>query len=292
MSQVPIGQPVDDPTATLTADIPCIDCGYNLRGLLLEMMCPECNGPVKQSVHGNLLKYSDPKWLARIRLGVQLLLWNILVGVGIVTMGAALSIMGSPAMGAMISLVGAALGTCAVFLITAQEPRVAHQEALVSLRRVMRTCAVVNLLGPPIVQTPKVMSFPMVMVAVSAALAVAGIISYFGQFVYLRRFARRVPDFKLAKSTTVVMWGIPFSYGMMAVGGLIGLAAGVTAMRGGAGGVASNVTSVATLGGAGLFVCVSVAGVVVFSLWALILLYRYNSVLKQLLADARAFAAR
>jgi uncharacterized repeat protein (TIGR04138 family) len=36
-------------TRILTRDLPCIQCGYNLRGLGLNLNCPECGWPVSHT---------------------------------------------------------------------------------------------------------------------------------------------------------------------------------------------------------------------------------------------------
>ncbi len=40
----------------LAGDLPCIQCGYNLRGLTVKGMCPECG----TSVRATLLAVVDP----------------------------------------------------------------------------------------------------------------------------------------------------------------------------------------------------------------------------------------
>ncbi len=41
----------------LTGDLPCMRCGYNLRGLSIRESCPECHAPVKATI----LALVDPK---------------------------------------------------------------------------------------------------------------------------------------------------------------------------------------------------------------------------------------
>ena len=52
----PAKQHIDlDASGTIAADVPCIQCGYNLRGLDFEGRCPECDQPISASVDDLLL---------------------------------------------------------------------------------------------------------------------------------------------------------------------------------------------------------------------------------------------
>ena len=41
----------------LTGDLPCVRCGYNLRGLSIREHCPECDAPVRATI----LALVDPR---------------------------------------------------------------------------------------------------------------------------------------------------------------------------------------------------------------------------------------
>jgi hypothetical protein len=58
---------------TLTADLGCRRCNYNLRGLRVGGRCPECATPVWASMRGDDLIYADPSWVARLATGARLL---------------------------------------------------------------------------------------------------------------------------------------------------------------------------------------------------------------------------
>src|SRR5947209_5364931 len=60
-------------------DMPCRKCGYNLRGLSTDGQCPECSTPVRLSVSGDLLRYSEPQYVEGLAQGAKLLLWGILI---------------------------------------------------------------------------------------------------------------------------------------------------------------------------------------------------------------------
>jgi hypothetical protein len=64
----------DAPAAAVTVagDILCRTCGYNLRSLSPESLCPECGTRVEFSLRGNLLRFSDPQWLRHVALGLAM----------------------------------------------------------------------------------------------------------------------------------------------------------------------------------------------------------------------------
>ncbi|MGB0716413.1 MAG: hypothetical protein ACPGXK_11070, partial [Phycisphaerae bacterium] len=64
--------PVD---ALLTEDLACRHCGYNLRGLTHGARCPECSAAVAESLREDYLRFADPEWLQKVRLGVDLVAW-------------------------------------------------------------------------------------------------------------------------------------------------------------------------------------------------------------------------
>ena len=43
-------RPFTSPCHTLQHDIPCVHCGYDLRGLAGDGLCPECGGAIRESV--------------------------------------------------------------------------------------------------------------------------------------------------------------------------------------------------------------------------------------------------
>ena len=59
------------PDGTVTADIACRRCGYNLRGLPVDGRCPDCAMPIAASVRGDDLVYADPIWIAKLTLGTE-----------------------------------------------------------------------------------------------------------------------------------------------------------------------------------------------------------------------------
>lgn len=53
----------------LAEDVPCGVCQYNLRGLALPGLCPECGTPAGMTRHGPMLILSPPEWVFRVASG-------------------------------------------------------------------------------------------------------------------------------------------------------------------------------------------------------------------------------
>ncbi|MCH8853080.1 MAG: hypothetical protein IID41_10570 [Planctomycetes bacterium] len=69
------GPPVSSAlNAPVETDSFCIECGYNLRGLTHQGLCPECGTLKSASLRPDLLQYADPAWRDSICRGLTLLL--------------------------------------------------------------------------------------------------------------------------------------------------------------------------------------------------------------------------
>ncbi len=281
---------VPPPGQPLTEDLKCTRCGYNLRGLTLDKLCPECATLIARSIHGNLLRYADPEWLDKLRLGAELMLWNILI-VGVV-LGVAAGLfmtVGLPqVVVSIVFMLAGVLALWAMFLITTPEPAIAFDEDPVTLRKVVRWCAVVNLLGWAAQQAAQTGGLGTTVLVAGRVLALIGLVAYIGQFIYLRRLAMRIPDEKLARQTTVVMWGYVGASGVFLLGGVVTiLAIGGLAAVGGAGTGPAPVPGTTAGSIMGPFMCLGGLGSLVFGIWSVVLLLRYHGAFKNAVAQAR-----
>jgi hypothetical protein len=63
----------------VTANLPCADCGYDLRAHAADGKCPECGAPVSEAIRIAAIprrprwRDSDPRWRRRMLAGVWLL---------------------------------------------------------------------------------------------------------------------------------------------------------------------------------------------------------------------------
>lgn len=78
----PIAPLIDPfPTGRLPDDrcIPCIQCGYDLRGQRSIGRCPECGVAIEESAQPHRLVFSSNAWLRRIVLGMKILRYSFAI---------------------------------------------------------------------------------------------------------------------------------------------------------------------------------------------------------------------
>jgi hypothetical protein len=55
---------------TLRVSVPCKTCGYDLKGLMIAVDCPECRTPIEQSLDPMRLLFADAAFLSRLGRGL------------------------------------------------------------------------------------------------------------------------------------------------------------------------------------------------------------------------------
>ncbi|HEY3245747.1 MAG TPA: serine/threonine-protein kinase, partial [Phycisphaerae bacterium] len=297
-----------EPAGTVEGDLPCIQCGYNLRGLPAAARCPECGAESARSQRGDLLRFANPDWLQRVKLGTDLLFWGIigLMAAGIV--GATVGRPGPSAASAvtlLLQILVAAVVVTSLFLISAQEPRITFTEAQFSWRRLVRAAAVTSALAQVVSAVAQARHWAVLLIPAASVAAVTDPVKYFAAFAYLRSFAVRIPDQRLARSSNIVKWGLGIVRLIANVGGIAALfampaltaaaasaTAPTTAPAAGAaavsesmlkGGSGALLAILAAIGGCSLGLCA-----LVLEVWAFILLWQYRSVFAATIAGREA----
>lgn len=182
MSDVPRALPVE----TIEVDTACLHCGYNLRGLRADGRCPECGSPIGRSVLGNYLRCSDVSWLQTIARGTTIKLWGIGLSIALGFMVGIMSAIGLPEALVLPALIAGGLTLWGAWLITTREPRLALQEDPVTLRKVVRLCAVLAFFGGLVSNSQHIvttLSEQLLLLIVGGILSLAGIIQLFGELV-------------------------------------------------------------------------------------------------------------
>src|SRR5438876_719044 len=77
---IPVAQPMPalvDADGRVCVDAVCLGCGYNLRTLPEDAVCPECAQPVRRSLVGEQLTFAAPHWVRRLARGATLMLITV-----------------------------------------------------------------------------------------------------------------------------------------------------------------------------------------------------------------------
>jgi hypothetical protein len=275
------------PPSLIEVDSPCMSCGYNLRGLQTDSNCPECGHIISASLRGDLLRFSDPSWLAQLRLGASLKLWAILVSYVFTFVAGFIVVFGvSDLFVLFASLVGSVLGLWGTWCITSQEPRIALTDETLTLRKIIRASAIGSGVGGLLHMVAEFAPLSTLVYAVATVLSFAGLVAAYGELFYFRRFATRVPDPDLVKSTKRLIVVLPIFIvvmvlGFVAVALMTPAFAGTAAAPGGAGttaaGAAATPTAPATPG-AGLG-GLALGGMCGFGLFGFVLFLMYVNLL-------------
>lgn len=292
-----------DDQGRLLDEMSCRKCGYTLRGLRLEGVCPECATPVGRSVRGDLLRYSDPEWVESLARGMNWIVFGIVAGVvmGCVGGGFAGAMGGAVGPAGLLIMLGVSLGVSMVRLygywtLTTPDPAIVEPESGLTVRGYIRFAQVVDCISVILQQVvmgflPTLLAF--VLFTATQLISVAG---SWCVCIYARRLALRIPEEPLARSTRTVMWGFGITLLVVVVGG------GAMAILNTVGPAAASAPALATtysvgpatLGmgpGASAFFaasCFVMALFVVFAIWSLRLIDRYRKAFHQAAADARA----
>jgi hypothetical protein len=295
-----------DREGRIAEDLPCRACGYNVRGVAPEALCPECSTPVSRSIRSDLLQFGDPAWVERLARGMRWIIIGLLCGfvvqiavavlsTGLVTAGSLVHTAGMTA----AALFGVGLSVVlvtGVWWLTAPDPARAERERPLSARRLTRWCIAAQIAAVPLqvasptgsVGIPGSGAPPggafIALAVVGSALGIVVLVGYAAGFVYLGRLALRIPQPPLARQTRIVRWGYLISQSLAALIAVLFLFVFVRMFGAGSpGGTGQTAVAVAlAIGG-----CAITIGSLVFGIWALVLLFKYAAAFREAASTAQ-----
>ncbi len=213
---------------TQGAQISCRQCGYDVRGLSVDGVCPECGFLVERSLASDELKNSSPEYLASLHRGVVIILTSIILMIlfMFVAIGAVIAIAVSSRGGAVPAwfnianqVVNVVLSLAIVYgwwLFSAPDPAFTGREDGSTARRVVRItlCIAVGLsfLSLAINFLPLNQATGIVLIGVGVLSLVVFGVRYFAEMLYLRWLTPRIPNWDAHKRAKLLLWLGPLLY--------------------------------------------------------------------------------
>ncbi len=207
-------------------DVPCLNCGYNLRGLQEDGRCPECGTQVERSLKGNLLIYSSLEHLANLHTGVFLILAGIIlqmlnvvgsiiakVVLGVLSSGAGIS--GNVEVASTIIKLGiSCMLLCGWWLFSSPDPAILGTNTGSKARQAVRVTVAISAVLMAVnaileYAVPALPSNVTILSVSSAGNLVAMMVKFFAAMVYLRWLAPRLLDERVFKRAKLLMWLVP-----------------------------------------------------------------------------------
>jgi len=303
-----------DEAGRVAESVPCRGCGYNLKGIAADGICPECAGAVERSIRGDLLHFCDPAWLDRLRHGLLLIFVGIISGtvlqIGIMIAAVIVSAIAATRGGAtgpmtifivtggLVMAIVALVNIIGAWLVTTQDPGRTETEAQLSARKVARFAIMASLVSAPMqMLMGEIGTFTgggsaglrtvdlMIIIATTgtALLALAGWVAF---YFYVRQIVLRVPLEKMARQFRVIMWGYLISTTVSLAFAFVSMllfATGRLDITGVSMSGSMQVTSVAVSLGS----CVSVIAFMIFEIWAAVLFLVLRKRLTVMVAEGR-----
>jgi hypothetical protein len=197
-------------------DLPCRTCGYNLRGLSPRGVCPECQTPVDRALHGDLLRYSDPRWVRSLARGMRMLNAAVaLTLILVITMMVLQPLRERVWLMMSLALGLGALAVAGVWLATQRDPAAIEREPALSWRRTLRIAMIVAVTLEAF-DDLLINSLAGVRPARTSMMllgTLAWIVVIIAALQHAAALARRIPHRDLVSQTRGVMWGLILSYG-------------------------------------------------------------------------------
>ncbi len=235
MSQTPAAPPTT-PT-TLDTSVHCIRCGYDLVGLPINGVCPECGTFVEDSRRGTLLEHSAPEYLEKLHRGVFIILAAIvayfILFIGTIVGSVISGVLGSGGLAiafvVVMAIVGLGASIAVVFgwwLFSAPDPKYAGVDKGDKPRQILRASliavAVLIAVGTPIslwnlvntapTTTPTGMptttqtATTLIELVLNLVQLAAYATWYFTSMMYVKWIGARIPNLKVVDRSKLLMW--------------------------------------------------------------------------------------
>lgn len=221
-------------------DRACVACSYNLRGLPVLGICPECGHPVMDSLRGILLEFASRDYLAKVGSGLSLVLNGILLMIVMRVLEffgrMVLSAVGVRLEGLslLVSVIG--LGVSAMILFgyfrySEPDPGFAGSESPDSARRVLRVAviiqaaaALIEFLMQVVLWATTITSLAVSLLSTAAVVfsLIAWVVQFFAVMRYTEWLAKRVPDHFVVARTRRYRWLLPLISVVGAVAMMLG----------------------------------------------------------------------
>lgn len=222
-------------TPPVPSNLPCIGCGYDVKGLPPHQPCPECALPIWRSYMGSDLAYAPASYRKTLCLGALLIAGSTILHVTFFAAIAAVfgffannnkppPIVTSSWFFPFWFFLPNILGFVGYFLLSTPDPSLTINESRWSARRVLRLTLIlqaIGIVGQLIISSAGYAAqfFPNMptnqLIGASFQLG-AMCISFFAWIVQIiaaiklcRVLARRIPDEKLATWIRSLLWKVP-----------------------------------------------------------------------------------
>jgi len=194
----------------ILVDYSYLRCGYNLRGLEATGACPECGALIGLSLRGDRLSFAAPGWIATVAGGMNWIVASICISIGIWL----LNLAGTPmnpftsnyGWTDLIEILPEVTGVIGFWRLSTPEPGSTGQVSFFSARKLLRVGHAGSLLIS-VVQLAVAYYSSVAVFWTGITVILLSAVGFFASLTYARRLALRVPDYRLAHATRLLMWG-------------------------------------------------------------------------------------